>query len=712
MGSPQDSATSPAGTPDARAPRWDERLRQVLAVYRLPVGTLEVGDGSLRLQLDTPAGRLGVHVTPRTGDQPSFAATRRYRVSYEGARDLPRPLVRALDLFVRILTKLEGELPEVFAPPPPAMDAPPTTGSAPPADADADTAAAAGPAAAGPAAGDDAAHLAFFREALGDVAGDWQVAAARSDEHIVALTLRGPEGTLELELHHSGDARDVFLCHEGKLGLVIAGAPPGPAAQAVAQRVFARLAPFGFGALASLPTGAAGGFDDADPTTRFYLNARMQTFHRRWRQSEAWWKFYVPQPGEFQVQELLDHVAVLHHATLECKLSAAGHTLPALGLFADAHRTRAGRRNVKIDTYLTEADVTAGRTSALLHDALEQAIAHEGIRHVVLMTTCLPDLIGDNPLPFLRRLERERGVHVHWSSKTMEQRTSVEPLLASVVNSIGFREPRDPRHVVLGGQLAAAAQAELAGYLDELLGLEVRGALLPLVDPERSEHVRSASWFVWVDPRGFSDGIDRSLSSALRVLRPRPPFGLEGVAAWLGELAAATGGTLAESDARAHLATRHGVALAELRGACAGARVALVGDLTDLAMLSTRTAYSSFPPGPLLLELGFPVRYALYEPEGRGGGAAYLEARVPGAEVCPFRTPGELDELLADVSLAWSDFRYDPRLSRRGIRALRDDDFEPGVEGLLRTGRRLLARTRWAPFRGLRGLLRGIEAPA
>jgi len=480
----------------------------------------------------------------------------------------------------------------------------------------------------------------------------------------------------------------------------------------VARRVFARLAPFGFAALADRSTGAADGFDDADPTTRFYLNSRMQTFHKRWRQSAAWWKFYFPQPGEFQVQELLDHVAVLHHATLECKLSAAGHLLPALGLFADSHRPRAGSRNVKIDTYLTEADVMAGRTSALLHEALEQAVAHEGIRHVVLLTTCLPDLVGDNPLPFLRRLERERDVRVHWSSKTMEQRTSMEPLLASVVGSVGFHEPRDPRHVLLGGELAPAAQAELAGYLDELLGLEVRGALLPLVDPERSEHVGSATWFVWVDPRGFSDGIDRSLSSALRVLRPRPAFGLEGVAAWIAAVGAATGGTLTEADARAHLAARHGAALAELRAACADARVALVGDLTDLAMLSTRTAYSSFSPGPLLLEAGFPVRYALYEPEGRGGGAAYLAARVPGAEVRPFRTPAELDELLADVALAWSDFRYDPRLSRRGIRPLHDDDFEPGVEGLLRTGRRLLARARWAPFRGLRGLPCGSEAPA
>jgi pyruvate-formate lyase-activating enzyme len=94
------------------APTW---LRNLFALFHrvdVPLVELVARDGDLDLVLAT-AGRprLSVEVRPGAGDERSFATTRRFSISYRGARALGLEERRALERAVTLLERLEGRLP-------------------------------------------------------------------------------------------------------------------------------------------------------------------------------------------------------------------------------------------------------------------------------------------------------------------------------------------------------------------------------------------------------------------------------------------------------------------------------------------------------------------------------------------------------------------------------------------------------------------------
>ncbi len=421
--------------------------------------------------------------------------------------------------------------------------------------------------------------------------------------------------------------------------------------------------------------------------------SRYESYYRAVDHGPRWWKFVYPE-ARFLEQEVSfgARYAQISHATLECNLNNPRLEVASLRFFAGDERPAAKEgRYSYTDTDIGEADVVGGRTQELLGRALERVAREEKPAFIHLKTTCLPELVGDTPLPFIARIEREHGVPVLWTSKTHDSGPVYEGMVARLLASAPLSGSRDPKAVILAGLSSEETRAEAAA-LCGLLGLRVVGEAFPNLDFAAFPEIGSAAAVVWYDPVGWAKiSDDVFLRRGLKVVRWHPPYGAAGARSWLARVAAVLG-----LQAPAEAPAPDG--LAELIGACRERTVALAGDPADIELLTSRGRAFGFSVAGLLCELGFNVRCLVRSP-----GPAPRRARAPrGAgtiEFEPFSTRAALDRLLSKgTDLVFTHFNHDPRLEARGLRGFNDRVFEPGLGGMLRTGRTLLARCAARPF--------------
>ena len=435
--------------------------------------------------------------------------------------------------------------------------------------------------------------------------------------------------------------------------------------------------------------------------------SRFERYYRVVDHSLDYWKFLYPQT-RFLEQEVRfgGAYAQVSHATLECRLNNPLLSVGPLRFFAEGRRSRARTESSYIDTAISEADVAGGRTQEVLGRALERAASEKPL-FIHLKTTCLPELIGDNPAPFIRRLEAEAGVPVLWTSKTREPGPGYEGMVERLLTQAAFAEKRDPDAVLLAGVATEAAGREASALLAGL-GLRVVGALLPDLDLRKAPELGSASSVVWLDAVGWEKIADGAfLRHGLTVVRHHPPFGLAGTRAWLERAACVLGKDGAKQvyeDARQAC----DAALAGIAESCRRRTVALIGDRADIELLTSSGRAFGFSVAGLLCELGFDVRCLVWSARPAG---ALRRAKTPrGAWTigfASFSTPAQLDSALGrGVDLAFTHFNRDPRLEAHGLLGFTEEAFEPGLEGLVRAGRALLLRCAARPFPKHRSCLR------
>lgn len=438
--------------------------------------------------------------------------------------------------------------------------------------------------------------------------------------------------------------------------------------------------------------------------------SRFERYYRAVDHSPDYWKFVYPE-ARFLEQEVRfgARYAQISHATLECNLNNPRLEVASLRFFAGDEGPAAKEGSYSYtDTDIGEADVVGGRTQELLGRVLERVAREEKPAFIHLKTTCLPELVGDTPLPFLARLEREHGVPVLWTSKTHDCGKAYEEMIERMLASAPLSEARDPRAVVLAGLPSARARAE-AERLLRGLGLRVVGEAFPNLDFAAFPEIGSAGAVVWYDPVGWAKISDEVfLRRGLKVVRWHPPYGAAGTRSWLARVASVLG-MQAPDEAAAP------AGLAELTAECRVRTVALAGDPADIELLTSQGRAFGFSVAGLLCELGFNVRCLVWSPRTGAPARALRRARAPrGAgtlEFEAFSTRAGLDRLLGKgTDLVFTHFNHDPRLEARGLRGFNDRVFEPGLEGLLRTGRTLLARCAARPFPRHRAFLAPRDA--
>ncbi len=316
---------------------------------------------------------------------------------------------------------------------------------------------------------------------------------------------------------------------------------------------------------------------------------------------------------------------------------------------------------------------------------------------VHLMTTCLPELIGDDPRPLLRRIEQEGHAAVCWSSKTRDPAQSFDQLISRKLQELSLGKVRDPNAVILAGIPSVQAAQEAASLLAEL-GLKVVGELFPKIALRESDQQPGASAVVWLNPVGWEKlSNDPFLNAGLAVVRYHPPFGCAGTQLWLQRVCEVLG---RDSSCLRGIEAKHQQAFGTLRAQCVTRRIALVGDRADLEVLVSRGRSMGMSVASVLCDLGFRVACFVYDPCPVA--ALRQPPRATGAgslEFVPFSTAQQLDELLAcDVDAAFTHFSHDPRLEAFGIPGFCEDTFEPGYLGMVRTGNRILHKMQTRAF--------------
>ena len=210
--------------------------------------------------------------------------------------------------------------------------------------------------------------------------------------------------------------------------------------------------------------------------------SRLDGYFRRNDHRAGFWKFVYPQWRCLEEKLVLGaHWVRINYSTLECRLSNPDPATSSLRYFADepSDRGEDGCRNV--EAVMSEADIVGGRTQEMLGRVLESAAREGKPAFVHLNTTCMPELLGDTPVPFLARVEGELGVPVFWTSKTRPGGPIYAAWIDRLLNATEFAARRDPRAVLLAGAASADALAE-AGALLAGLGLRVVGNVFPNLD--------------------------------------------------------------------------------------------------------------------------------------------------------------------------------------------------------------------------------------
>ncbi|MBM4387223.1 MAG: radical SAM protein, partial [Deltaproteobacteria bacterium] len=95
-------------------PQWVGRLFGILKVYNLPVGEMVASGGVLKINLAGSGEKLDLEVLPGAMSAAGYARTAKYTVRFRGEGNLNRTQSLWLDLFLRIIRKMEAELPDDF----------------------------------------------------------------------------------------------------------------------------------------------------------------------------------------------------------------------------------------------------------------------------------------------------------------------------------------------------------------------------------------------------------------------------------------------------------------------------------------------------------------------------------------------------------------------------------------------------------------------
>ncbi|MBI5881561.1 MAG: hypothetical protein HZB91_00420 [Elusimicrobia bacterium] len=469
---------------------------------------------------------------------------------------------------------------------------------------------------------------------------------------------------------------------------------------ALAGAIAAGLAATSFGGLIARLRRDALLYSDPDGSR---VPSRLESYYRVVDHSPDFWKFVYPQWRCLEEKvDLGSHWARINFATLECRLANPDPGAPSLRFFADKDAGGGGGACTDVEALVTEADVVGGRTQELLGRTLDEVARREKPAYIHLNTTCLPELIGDTPAPFIGRIESELGVPVFWTSKTRPGGPLYAAWIERLLDATRFSSSRDPRAVLLAGVPSRSARAQ-AEELCAALGLRVLGTVFPDLDFRRAPEMGEASAVVWLDPIGWETIADGPfLRHGLAVVRHHPPYGLAGTREWLGRIASVLG-LDGDEQAFSRVLEARAERLSALRARCRRLTVALVGDTADIELLVTQRRAFGFSPAALLGELGFNVRCLVFSP-GRDAGAGRLRRpRAPlgsgTIEFAAFSSKAQLGRRLArGVDLVFSHFNHDPRLEALGLRGFTEAAFEPGLDGLLLSGARLLAKCRARPF--------------
>lgn len=423
----------------------------------------------------------------------------------------------------------------------------------------------------------------------------------------------------------------------------------------------------------------------------------------QWCMADGWYRFlcdHAVQRKFFETFAFEGASIYLMHGDLECLFITphSGINLPRFFNYPWALCAEGNFGGGSLITDLDDLTVIQGGQQRL-EECLRKAIERIGDQGPILVnSTCVPIVIGDDidGIIAAHQAECAKGIY-HVGPRTIQpvdvfmQYVEDEKERALKANEV------TPCSVALVGFRDNRATAEIIETLGEA-GITVTGCVLPRMSSERMRRALSAEALVFnpsvvhspLYKRVFGD-LDR------KKLEPVGPWGFARSRDWFEQVAEAVG---VAGKMREVLARREARVAEVKRDLAARAQRHALGFVvvpSSVSRLFDPLSITGLPIVPVVREFGFSVRIAVYG----GAKSQYLKAcsaleaalsGLEGVEVIGFESPQELDEFLRDPSLAavFTEFFYDHRLSRRGKGSFSAREFEMGLEGAVRSLRRLV----------------------
>ena len=435
----------------------------------------------------------------------------------------------------------------------------------------------------------------------------------------------------------------------------------------------------------------------------------------QWGAADQWRQFFCDRETRRNAQaglELQAPILQIWHQDLECSYAGPKWSArePGFFNFPWIRRERRGDRrpeggeqgeNARMPmsrmTDLRDQDVIHGG-EAKLREALEEGLrGAPGIEAVVVQSTCVPTVIGDDVPKTLRAFAERAGVPMIDSNAAANQQVDVGRLILDRVRAEpGYgKDAVVPTSVNLVGFPEGADMDELAALL-ESAGVRVNARVMPRLGLDQARRLPRAAAQVFLPHAAYEPvyaGVFRTLPAPAHAFPA--PFGVAGSRRWLSSVAGLFG-RAAEAEGRfdeAFAARRE--RWDALRREAEGRRLAFVAGRESLARLSDAGLFWGVPVLRMLREMGFGVEVLLHGAEDRG-------------PLKGFKTPEDLARLLAAgaYDAVYSEYFFDERLVKAGIAQFSLSFFEPGPGGAAATLERLLAAGRWGFYKRYAGALR------
>lgn len=413
--------------------------------------------------------------------------------------------------------------------------------------------------------------------------------------------------------------------------------------------------------------------------------------------TEAWHVFHaeLEQQRNFS-HSLTGNILVVRHEDLECSFATPPLRDDRLsfynyGTYHVSHQSDAGSDGAspscwELTTDLQEMDVISGGTGRV--EALLDRVAQleEKPELVIVKTSCVPAVTGEDLTEVAARFEERTGVTtVYLDNLADEEADPFSVMVQRLHQTSESDEPGDyKRRVNLVGFPMEREMDRLVELLEQL-GVRINARMVPEVRLDALSRLRQAELQVFFDSHLYRSTFRQIRSIAdIRAHYTVPPYGPERSRRWLADIVRELGIT-ADVDAVFNSAWEPFSAPWErLKTRAQNQCLGFVLNRRAAELLRDPPLTVGVPVLALLDEMGFGLDLLLHEDVEDA-------AELPGTQT-HFSTAEELAAQLREsrATAFYSELYYDRRLSRSGKAQFSITDFELGLGGAVSTLRRLL----------------------
>lgn len=437
-----------------------------------------------------------------------------------------------------------------------------------------------------------------------------------------------------------------------------------------------------------------------------------------WGSTETWSEFFAVAEisrGRLDSLDVFERGTFIQHCDRDCLLVVPKGPVPMVdrvfypwldrvrSVGRPPHRRSASgepekRRGSIRTTDLRERDVVMGSLDKL--ERVLNRVLEEGVDDMLFLScTCVPFVTGEDVESLVKRYRPKLDKPFFFLTTTPQ--SSVGVFRTVLVEQRQAAEAAagapDPRAVNLIGYGREPALDELEAMLAEA-GLRVNATFIPEMDFATVAALPRAPLHVLYPNALWQSTYDQLLfESRIRAVTAPAPFGLRGTERWLAQVLAASGTDADAADIVRRASAPHAAALDAVRAEAARHRLGFVVGADEVHRLVDPAGTWGVPLLPFVEELGFGMDVMIRAHDRASAHAAAKQVHAVFAEpgrhsIKAFADRARLAKLLAEgpFQAVYSDHLFDRRLSSAGKAQFSLQEFEKGLGGAVRTGRRLL----------------------